>query len=364
MASKAPPRCDGAVPGPLRPSEGRSRWLTGLRGVGSDDRRRSQGRERGGCDFLARRGPARRPRLEQGHGVLRGRARRLRSAGAAAGRRAADRGAGRAGDRAHPAEGGRPREVHRPRALQDRNETLFYRVLGGPPRGAHADRLHADGRRACQKFSHILRRPRGLWISPDDVERIPELLRNARTGRRAPDRRHRQRADPRLGRPGRRRDGHPDRQARAVHRRGRDPPVAHAAGVARRRHRQPGPARGSALPRLPAAAAARRGVRRVHRGVRLGRPGRVPPRRPPVGGLQAAQRDPRPRPLPPPHAELQRRHPGHGQRGARRDPRGRAPSGRAALATSASCSSAPARRASASPGWSAWRCGGRARRTT
>jgi malate dehydrogenase (oxaloacetate-decarboxylating) len=63
--------------------------------------------------------------------------------------------------------------------LQDRNETLFYRLVL-----EHIDEMMpivytpVVGE-ACQRFSHIYRRARGLYVSHDQVGRIEDILRNA-----------------------------------------------------------------------------------------------------------------------------------------------------------------------------------------
>jgi malate dehydrogenase (oxaloacetate-decarboxylating)(NADP+) len=63
-------------------------------------------------------------------------------------------------------------------ALQDNDETLYYKALMSDP--AHFMPLVYTPTvgEACQKFGHILRRPRGLYLSIRRRGRVKEILRN------------------------------------------------------------------------------------------------------------------------------------------------------------------------------------------
>ncbi|HBL16108.1 MAG: hypothetical protein A2X36_16890 [Elusimicrobia bacterium GWA2_69_24] len=64
-------------------------------------------------------------------------------------------------------------------SLQDRSETLFYRLVQ-----EHLEEMlpiiyTPTVGQACRQFSHIFRRPRGLFVSPNNIQRIEDVLRNA-----------------------------------------------------------------------------------------------------------------------------------------------------------------------------------------
>ena len=64
------------------------------------------------------------------------------------------------------------------RALQDTNEVLFYRLLLDHIVEMTPIVYTPVVAQACQQFSHIYRRPRGLFISYPLRDSIPEILRN------------------------------------------------------------------------------------------------------------------------------------------------------------------------------------------
>ncbi|HTO91536.1 MAG TPA: NAD-dependent malic enzyme [Candidatus Sulfotelmatobacter sp.] len=65
-------------------------------------------------------------------------------------------------------------------ALQDRNETLFYRLLSHHLEEMVPIVYTPTVGKVCEQYSHIYRRPRGVYVSSRDRGRIAEVLSNQR----------------------------------------------------------------------------------------------------------------------------------------------------------------------------------------
>ena len=181
--------------------------------------------------------------------------------------------------------------------LHDSNEVLFYRLVGEHVHEMLPIVYTPTVGAAIEEFSHLFRRPRGVFLNIDDVDGIDRALDATGLGPDDIDLVVASDAEAILG-IGDWGVGGIDisigKLAVYTVAAGIDP-RAGARGGAGRRHQPRGAAQRPALPRPAPLPGARRGVRRVHRRLRRQRLRAVPEGDPALGGLlrSAGARDPR-----------------------------------------------------------------------